>query len=184
MSAKPTKEPKLFLTVGHSTHPLEEFLALLRTHEVTRLADVRKMPRSATNPQFNIDTLPLALKGAGIDYVHLPGLGGLRRPRPDSPNGAWRNRSFQGYADYMLTAEFTAALEELIELGRRQRVVLMCAEAVPWRCHRSLIADALVARGFTVEDILGPGRRQVHKLREWACLCGTEVTYPATEPVG
>lgn len=151
---------------------------MLQAHRVTLLVDVRKMPRSLRNPQFNRDTLPMALKDVGIDYVDVPGLGGLRRRRPDSPNGGWRNASFQGYADYMLTPEFEQSLNELIERAGGQRAALMCAEAVPWRCHRSLIADALTVRGFPVEDIFSQKRAQVHKLSAWARVEGTRITYP------
>jgi len=172
--------PPVVYTVGHSTRPLEEFIALLKAHGVTKIADVRTIPRSATNPQFNYDTLPHALRRAGVGYVHLPGLGGLRKPRPDSPNAAWRNESFRGYADYMQTPAFEENLQTLLALAREDAVALMCAEAVPWRCHRSLIADALVAHGLRVEDILGPTRRQEHTLRPWAHVEGTRVSYPAS----
>jgi uncharacterized protein (DUF488 family) len=172
------REPAAFFTIGHSARPLDEFLRMLQAHGVTLLVDVRKMPRSLRNPQFNRDMLPLALKEVGIDYIDVPGLGGLRRRRPDSPNGGWRNASFQGYADYMLTPEFQQYLDDLIERARGQRAALMCAEAVPWRCHRSLIADALTVRGFQVEDIMSEKRTQVHKLSPWAHVEGTRITYP------
>src|ERR1700751_4108398 len=134
------------LTVGHSTRPLGEFIELLRAHGVTRVVDVRTVPRSARTPQFNKTSLPRSLKQAGIGYVHMPGLGGLRHPRRDSINTGWRNASFRGYADYMQTAEFENNLGRLIEIARLDQSATMCAEAVPWRCHRSLIADALTAR--------------------------------------
>jgi uncharacterized protein (DUF488 family) len=168
----------LVLTVGHSNLPLETVLSLLRAHGVTLLGDVRKMPRSRRNAQFNRDTLPQALHEAGIGYVHLSRIGGLRRRAPDSPNTGWRNASFQGYADYMLTSEFERGLEELLQQARGQRLALMCAEAVPWRCHRSLIADALVVRGVAVEHILNASRTQWHVLRPWAQVQGTRITYP------
>jgi endonuclease III len=174
-----TPDPPLVLTVGHSNRPLQDFLDLLKAHGVTLVADVRKMPRSRGNPQFNLDTLPQDLQGAGIGYVHLPGLGGLRRRQPDSPNTAWQNASFQGYADYMLTPEFEHSLHDLLGRARGQRTALMCAEAVPWRCHRSLIADALAVRGIAVEHILSAARTQPHHLRPWACVQGTRITYPA-----
>jgi uncharacterized protein (DUF488 family) len=170
----------LVLTVGHSARSLEEFLGLLQAHGVTLVMDVRKMPRSRRNPQFNRDALPASLRGAGIGYVDLPGLGGLRRRRPDSPNAGWKNASFQGYADYMLTPEFEQSLHELIERARGERAALMCAEAVPWRCHRSLIADALVVRGIAVEHILSAKRTQPHVLKPWARVEGTRITYPPT----
>jgi uncharacterized protein (DUF488 family) len=179
-----THSPRqLVLTVGHSDRPLEEFVELLQAHGTTLVADVRKMPGSRRNPQFGRDALPQALRQAGIGYVHLPGLGGLRRRRPDSPNGGWKNASFQGYADYMLTPEFERSIEELLERAGGERVALMCAEAMPWRCHRSLIADALVARGVAVEHVLGASRTQPHALRSWARVDGTRVTYPPTPGV-
>lgn len=170
--------PAVVWTIGHSSRPLEEFLQLLQAHGVTLVVDVRKMPGSRRNPQFGRDALPPALRQAGIDYVHLPGLGGLRRRQPDSPNTGWENASFQGYADYMLTPEFEDSLQELLERAAEERAVLMCAEAVPWRCHRSLIADALVVRGVAVEHILGAARTQRHVLRPWAHVQGTRITYP------
>ncbi len=173
--------PPRILTVGHSARPLEEFIDLLRAHGVTRLVDVRKMPRSRRNPQFNADALPASLRQAGIRYVAMPGLGGLRRRRPDSPNAGWKNASFQGYADYMLTPEFDRSLQELIELAQGERVALMCAEAVPWRCHRSLIADALLVRGLAVEHILTEKRTQRHTLKPWAKVEGTRLTYPPAD---
>ncbi len=166
------------LTVGHSDRPLEEFLRLLKAHGATLVVDVRKMPGSRRNPQFGPDTLPQALRQAGIEYMHMPGLGGLRRRRPDSPNTGWKNASFQGYADYMLTPEFQRSLQELLERADGERAALMCAEAVPWRCHRSLIADALVVRGVAVEHILGASRTQPHVLRPWARVQGTRILYP------
>jgi uncharacterized protein (DUF488 family) len=172
--------PQAVLTVGHSNRPLAEFLQLLQAHRVTLLADVRKMPGSRHNPQFGREILSQALQQAGIGYVHLPGLGGLRRRQPDSPNTGWKNASFQAFADYMVTPEFDGSLEELLERSRGQRVALMCAEAVPWRCHRSLIADALVVRGIAVEHILGASRTQPHTLRPWARVQGVRITYPPT----
>lgn len=177
----PATTSALILTVGHSARPLAEFLGLLQAHGVTLLVDVRKMPRSRRNPQFNQDTLPASLRDAGIAYLDLPGLGGLRRRKPDSPNGGWKNASFQGYADYMLTPEFEKSLQELIERARDERAALMCAEAVPWRCHRSLIADALTVRGIPVEHILSAKRTQHHVLKPWASVEGTRITYPPTD---
>jgi uncharacterized protein (DUF488 family) len=165
-------------TVGHSTHPLEDFVALVRAHGVRHIADVRKMPRSRRHPQFNIDTLPSALASAGIGYTHFAGLGGLRREQPDSVNRAWKNPSFRAYADYMQSAMFAAELDRLIALGHREPVAVMCAEAVWWRCHRSLIADALVARGEPVLHILTSERAEPHTLREFARVENGRVTYP------
>jgi uncharacterized protein (DUF488 family) len=136
------------------------------------------MPGSRRNPQFGQDALPAALQQVGIGYVHLPSLGGLRRRMKDSPNTGWRNASFQGYADYMLTSEFAAGLDELLKCACGERAALMCAEAVPWRCHRSLIADALVVRGIAVEHILSGSRTQTHTLRPWAAVRGSQLIYP------
>lgn len=165
-------------TIGHSTRSIEEFRELLEAHAVGHLIDVRTVPRSRTNPQFNRDTLPGSLAPAGIAYTHMPELGGLRRAKPDSENTGWRNKSFRGYADYMQTTQFAEALEKLISLAATKQVAIMCAEAVPWRCHRSLIADALLARGISSEDIMSASRRDPHKLTPFAKIQGTRVTYP------
>jgi len=169
----------IVLTIGHSTRTLEEFIGLLRFHEATHVVDVRTVPRSRYNPQFNEDSLPGSLKNAGFGYVHMPGLGGLRHAKRDSLNPAWRNASFRGFADYMQTQDFEQSLDELIRLANRERIVLMCAEALPWRCHRSLIADALLVRGIRAEDIMGPKRRQAHTLTPFAKVKGRTITYPA-----
>jgi uncharacterized protein (DUF488 family) len=169
----------IVLTIGHSTRTLEEFIGLLQTHGATRVVDVRTVPRSRHNPQFNKDSLPGSLKKAGLGYVHLPGLGGLRHAKRDSVNLGWRNASFRGYADYMQTPEFKQSLEELIQLANQQPIALMCAEAVPWRCHRSLIADALLVRGIRTEDIMSSTRRQVHTFTPFAKVRGATITYPA-----
>jgi len=167
------------LTLGHSTRPIEDFIGLLKGHAVTQLVDVRTVPRSRHNPQFNQEALQAALSRAGIGYAHAPGLGGFRRPSPESENAGWRNLSFRGYADYMQTPEFAAELTSLLELARTDRVALMCAEAVPWRCHRSLIADALTAHGVTACEIAGPNRLQPHHLTPFARVRGETITYPA-----
>jgi uncharacterized protein (DUF488 family) len=169
-------------TLGHSSRSLEALAALAHGHDLITIADVRRVPRSRHNPQFNRETLPGSLRDHGLRYVHLPGLGGLRRPRADSPNTAWRNASFRGYADYMQTAEFARNLEVLIDQGRRERLAVMCAEAVPWRCHRSLLADALTARGIHVEHILSEARSQPHTLHAWARLDGGRIIYPPEAP--
>jgi uncharacterized protein (DUF488 family) len=169
--------PAIF-TIGHSTRQIEEFIALLHAHGVQELIDIRTVPRSRTNPQFNRETLPLSLKRPRIGYLHMPELGGLRHPRPDSPNTAWRNTSFRGYADYMQTPEFTEAIGRLIPLSREKQIAIMCAEAVPWRCHRSLVADALTARDVAVEHIMSPTKRQPHKVTPFAQIENTRVTYP------
>ncbi len=166
------------LTIGHSTRPIEEFLELLEAHAVETLADIRTVPRSRRNPQFNADLLPATLAAAGIRYLHMPTLGGLRRPSPHSANTGWRNASFRGYADYMQTADFERALGQLIEEARRSRLALMCAEAVPWRCHRSLVADALSTRGLSVGHITGKSAPTPHRLTPFARVEGTRVTYP------
>jgi uncharacterized protein (DUF488 family) len=165
-------------TVGHSTRPIEEFLALLRAHGVQRIVDVRTIPKSRRNPQFGQESLRASLTAAGIRYTHMPELGGLRRARPDSPNAGWRNASFRGYADYMQTPEFAQALEALAALAADDRVAVMCAEAVPWRCHRRLLADALIVRGDRVEHMMGKAHRRTHELTPWAKVDGTAITYP------
>jgi hypothetical protein len=178
------KPPALVLTIGHSTRTLEEFIGLLQAHGVTCVADVRTIPRSRYNPQFNKESLPSSLEKAGLGYVHLPGLGGLRHAHPDSVNLGWRNASFRGFADYMQTPEFEQGLQELVQLATREQIALMCAEAVPWRCHRSLIADALLVRGIRTEDIMSPTRRQIHTLTPFAKVRGTVITYPTEAPGG
>jgi uncharacterized protein (DUF488 family) len=165
-------------TIGHSTRPIEDFIELLTAHKIQLLVDVRTVPRSRHNPQFNRETLPDSLRPADIDYLHMPELGGLRHARKDSTNLAWRNPSFRGYADYMETPEFEKGLMRLIELSEQHRTAVMCAEAVPWRCHRSLIADALVARGIEALEISSPTRTQPHKLTPFAQVEGTKVRYP------
>lgn len=139
--------------------------------------DIRTVPRSRHNSQFNRDTLPASLAAAGIGYRHLPGLGGLRRARPDSLNTGWRNASFRGYADYMQAPEFELALAELIDIARAKRVAIMCAEAVEWRCHRSLVADALTARGIPVEHIQSAKRAKPHRMTPFAEVSGTRIVY-------
>jgi uncharacterized protein (DUF488 family) len=166
------------LAIGHSTRPAAELVELLASSGVVTLADVRTIPRSRANPQFEGRALARALARAGIGYAHLPALGGLRRPRRDSPNGAWRNTSFRGYADHMQTPEFEEGLCQLRALAREGPVAVMCAEAVPWRCHRSLIADALHARGVVVEHIVGKGRTRPHRVTPFARIAGRRLTYP------
>lgn len=165
-------------TIGHSTRTADEFVALLKKHEVTRLADVRTVPRSRHNPQFNGDALAETLAAHRIGYVAFPGLGGFRRAAPGSPNAGWRNASFRGYADYMQTDGFVSNLDALIALARKNVVAVMCAEAVPWRCHRSLIADALVVRHFRVEEIVSETKTSVHELTPFAVVDGTTIRYP------
>jgi len=167
------------MTIGHSTRAIDEFIDLLKGHGVSRLVDVRKVPRSRYNPQFNADELPHSLRSAHIGYTHMPELSGLRHARKDSVNTGWRNLSFRGFADYMQTPAFEHGLQALIEMGVLEPVAIMCAEAVPWRCHRSLIADALTARGIPVEDIVGAARALPHKMTPFAQVDGARVTYPA-----
>ncbi len=166
------------LTIGHSTRTLEFFIRMLKAHEVTIVVDIRTVPRSKHNPQFNKETLPDELKAAGIEYIHMPGLGGLRHPLTDSQNTGWRNNSFRGFADYMQTEEFEENLKTLINISGQGRIALMCAEAVPWRCHRSLIADALIIRGIKVEHIMSLSRTQPHKLTPFALVKDLRITYP------
>ncbi|MBU6458338.1 MAG: DUF488 domain-containing protein [Bradyrhizobium sp.] len=165
-------------TIGHSTLKLEELIAWLEVYGIESLADIRTVPRSRHNPQFNANSLAAALGARGIDYVPLQALGGLRHPRKDSPNAGWRNKSFRGYADYMQTDEFANGLHDLIELSRHSRTAIMCAEAVPWRCHRSLVADALSVRLIPVIEILSPTSYREHKITPFAHVSGTSITYP------
>jgi uncharacterized protein (DUF488 family) len=171
----------LVCTIGHSNRPIEEFVDLLWSNEIAHVLDVRTVPRSRHNPQFNRDALPPTLQTVGIAYTHLPGLGGLRHARADSRNDGWRNLSFRGYADYMQTPEFAENVQWVAERARIERCVLMCAEAVPWRCHRSLIGDALLVRGIGVEDIIGPKGRRPHVLTRFARVRGKRISYPAPE---
>jgi uncharacterized protein (DUF488 family) len=168
-------------TIGHSTRPADEFLELLKEHGIGLVVDVRTIPRSRHNPQFNSESLAQVLARQDIRYVHMPGLGGLRHPNKDSVNPGWENASFRGFADYMQTAEFRENLNVLIEQSRATRTAVMCAEAVPWRCHRSLIADALLVRGIGVKDIIGKGSAREHSLTAWAKVDGERITYPESE---
>ena len=165
-------------TVGHSTLAIGDFIAVLDAYGIERLADVRTVPRSRHNPQFNADALAASLASAQVEYLPMPALGGLRHARKDSPNGGWRNASFRGYADYMQSAAFDEAVTTLIGLGRQKRVAIMCAEAVPWRCHRSLVADALAVRGVPVVEILSATAHRMHKLTPFARVAGLSITYP------
>ncbi len=177
--AKQPDESAVVYTVGHSTRTLKDFVALLLAHGVKQLVDVRTIPRSWHNPQFNRDALPHPLQKAGIRYEHIAGLGGLRHARRDSINVGWRNASFRGFADYMQTPEFQEALDQLIQLAQKRQTAIMCAEGVPWRCHRSMIGDALLVRGFRVEEIASPTRARPHTLTPWARVRGKQLSYPA-----
>ncbi len=168
-------------TIGHSTRSPEEFLAILEAFAIELIADIRTVPRSRRNPQYEQEALTRSLADHGIGYVHLRELGGLRRPRKDSPNMGWVNESFRGYADYMQTPEFAKGIDDLISRASERRTAIMCAEAVPWRCHRSLVGDALVARGIEVEDILSEKSSKPHRLTAWARVDGESVTYPKTD---
>lgn len=180
MQEIPKQSEEEILTVGHSTLTIDEFLILLHAHGVKCLADVRTIPRSRHNPQFNGDHLADSLREAAISYSHLSELGGFRHARRDSINTGWRNAGFRGYADYMQTPDFENALDALLGLARKCRTAVMCAEAVPWRCHRSLIADALVVRGVKVSEITSQTSLRVHTLTPWALVEGTNLTYPST----
>lgn len=165
-------------TIGHSIHPAEQFLALLRAHEVRQVADIRTVPKSRRHPQFNRDALDGYLRVHGVGYRHFPALGGLRKPRPDSINTGWRHPSFRGYADHMQTAEFAAGVEALQAFAALDRTTVMCAEAVWWQCHRQLLADALLARGVGVWHIVGVAAPKPHHLSEFARLSDGRVSYP------
>lgn len=168
----------MLYTIGHSTHPLDEFIGLLQSHGVNWVMDVRTVPRSRTNPQYNLDSLPAGLSSFGIGHGYLKGLGGLRHPLADSPNMGWRNESFRGYADYMQTPEFDEALAVLIERVEERTVAIMCAEAVWWRCHRSMVAEAMIVHGYEVQHIMPDGRLNEASLRPFAVVNGTRITYP------
>ncbi len=170
-------------TIGHSNHPLEKFIEMLTALGIELIVDVRTVPRSRHNPQFNSDALATSLREAAIEYRHLPALGGLRHAKKDSANTGWKNESFRGYADYMQTGEFAKGLADLIALAEGKRVAVMCAESVPWRCHRSLISDALVARGVAVTHIMSRTSAKGHGLTPFAKVDGTSVTYPGTSDV-
>ena len=162
--------------------PVPEFIEIIKAYGIKKVADVRTIPKSRHNPQFNGDMLRESLKAAKIRYLHMKGLGGLRHALKDSPNTAWRNASFRGFADYMQTAEFEEGLEKLIEKAEKQATAIMCAEAVPWRCHRSLIGDALLIRGIRVVHIMGANSSREHSLTPWAKVRGRKITYPLTGP--
>ena len=170
----------MIYTIGHSTRPSGVFVGLLTAHGIQTLVDVRTIPRSRHNPQYNGDSLAATLAEHHIAYVHAPALGGLRKPRPDSINLGWRNTSFRGYADYMQTPAFQSAIDALIARSEVERTAIMCAEAVPWRCHRSLVADALTARGIEAREIVSETKATPHKLTSFAKVDQWEVTYPAT----
>lgn len=166
------------LTIGHSTRTISEFIEIIKACKIKKVVDIRTIPKSRHNPQFNEDTLRESLKAVKIGYLHMKGLGGLRHALKDSPNMGWRNASFRGFADYMQTGEFEESLEELIEAAEKRATVIMCAEAVPWQCHRSLVGDALLIRGVLVRHIMSAGSSRDHTLTPWAKVKGTKITYP------
>jgi len=168
-------------TIGHSTRSQDEFLALLREHEIGLLADIRRYPGSKRYPHFGSDAMAAWLPENGLRYVHMPELGGRRKPRPDSPNMAWRNEQFRAYADYMATDEFRAAIDALLALSADTRTAIMCAEAVPWRCHRNLVSDELVRRGIDVIHIIGIGSSRPHAMNPHAVIEGEHLVYPAEQ---
>ncbi len=178
MNAQASHTRLTVYTVGHSTRTLDDFVALLRAYGIERLVDVRTIPRSRHNPQFNREILGQFLRNRKIGYRHQKELGGLRHARADSPNAGWQNASFRGFADYMQTSEFAAAVDRLVELAREKPTAIMCAEAVPWRCHRSLIGDALLVRGIEVVDIYSPTSAKAHGITPMAEVHGTRITYP------
>ena len=173
--------PPTLYTVGHSTRSLEDFVALLKGHGVAAVADVRRFPKSRKYPHFNDDALAVSLRAAGLGYAPVLALGGRRRTSADSPNTGWRNEGFRGYADYMLTPAFEQGLSQLAALAAETPTAMMCAEAVPWRCHRSLVADAMLVRGWRVLDITGNAAPSPHKLTKFAKVDGTRITYPTAE---
>jgi uncharacterized protein (DUF488 family) len=168
-------------TIGHSTRPFEEFVAILRAHAIDTVVDVRTVPRSRRHPQFEKDALTASLPQAAIAYTHMPGLGGLRKPVPGSPNTGWRNEGFRGYADYMRTPDFGSHLVALVKLAIGRRIAMMCAEALPSHCHRWLLSDALAVHGVDVLHIAGPETTLPHVLTPWARRDGTRLTYPPAQ---
>ena len=179
MKERPGRQKTVVFTIGHSTRSVSEFIEIIKAYGIGKVADVRTIPKSRHNPQFNEDMLREGLRAVKIGYLHMKGLGGLRHARRDSLNKAWRNASFRGFADYMQTEEFRENLETLMEEAEKQATVIMCAEAVPWRCHRSLIGDALLVRGVNVRHIMSAGSSRDHVLTPWAKVEDGKITYPA-----
>ena len=173
-------------TIGHSTHPIDAFLAMLDSFGIQRLVDIRTVPGSRRNPQYGRQALAETLDEHGIEYLHMKSLGGLRKPTVDSINLGWRTLSFRNYADYMQTPDFEKGLHELMHLAGEKPTAIMCAEAVPWRCHRSLVSDALTVRGVQVLHIMGVGKANPHALTVFAHAEGTNITYPVdpAQPAG
>lgn len=177
MSAKPRKKEMLF-TIGHSTRTIGEFIDLLKAYNIQRIVDVRTIPKSRHNPQFNENIIECSLQKVGINYVHIAELGGLRHTTADSKNLGWHNLSFRGFADYMATPEFAKGIEILEKIAKKEKTAIMCAEAVPWRCHRSLIADALTKRGWNVFDIMTLKTASKHRLTPFLKIRQGKLTYP------
>jgi len=182
MKERKSERKTVVFTIGHSTRPVSEFIEIIRAYGIKKVVDIRTIPKSRHNPQFNTDTLRESLKAAKIGYLHMKGLGGLRHALKESPNMGWRNASFRGFADYMQTEEFKENLERLIEGSEKRPTVIMCAETVPWRCHRSLIGDALFVRGVQVRHIMTAGSSRDHTLTPWAKVTGRKITYPPISP--
>ena len=176
----PGRESEVF-TIGHSIHPIDEFIALLQSNGIQQIIDIRTIPKSRHNPQFNGDALEASLLASGIRYVQMKDLGGLRHAKRDSVNLGWRNLNFRGFADYMQTPEFADALGHAIVLAQAKRSAFMCAEAVPWRCHRSLVADALLVRGVRVLEIVSAATPKEHNLTPFIRVHGTRITYPSDQ---
>jgi uncharacterized protein (DUF488 family) len=168
-------------TIGHSNHPLEKFIEMLAAYGIELVVDVRTIPKSRHNPQYNSDALPANLMEHGVEYRHVPDLGGLRHARKDSLNAGWENDSFRGFADYMQTEGFEKGLAELTILAQGRKTAIMCAESLPWRCHRSLVADALTVRGTKVMHIMSRTLSKDHALTSFARVNGLSITYPARE---
>jgi uncharacterized protein (DUF488 family) len=178
MKTGASEQKSIVFTIGHSTRPVSEFVEIINAYGIKKVVDIRSIPKSRHNPQFSQDALRESLKAAKIGYLYMKELGGLRHALRDSPNMAWRNASFRGFADYMQTEAFEENLEKLIETAEKRAIVIMCAEAVPWRCHRSLIGDALLVRGVKVRHIISAGSSRDHTLTPWAEVKGTKITYP------
>jgi uncharacterized protein (DUF488 family) len=178
MKHRDIKTALTIFTIGHSKHPFEEFIEMLKAHDIRLVIDVRTIPKSRHNPHYNSDTLAAALHERVVGYEHMPGLGGLRHAKKDSVNTAWGNASFRGFADYMQTEDFERSLSALIEMAKNRPTAIMCAEAVPWRCHRSLIGDALLVRGIIVMDIMSKTSAKAHTMTPWAKVNDTTIQYP------
>lgn len=177
MKERKSEQEQVVFSIGHSTRPVSEFIEIMRAYGIKKVIDIRTIPKSRHNPQFNQDELRESLKAAKIGYLHMKGLGGLRHALKDSPNTGWRNASFRGFADYMQTEEFERNLEKLIEAAKKRATVVMCAETLPWRCHRSLIGDALLIRGVNMKHIISSGSSRDHALTPWAKVNGRKITY-------